>query len=114
MANDRMFLVHKPSGYAFRLAKYYPSTWYGNGLTDEKLNEWFELISQCREDNDYFGGGGEEFIVVCESSSRGWHYEKITDGGPLLIKLDDDPADAPSPLKFPRLRHWLEIWRRSK
>lgn len=79
MANNRMWLVHKASGRAVLLAKFYPSIgWFHPAAPDmgEKVNsfltetetspteetEW-ELRYESEPDFEYVAGGDEPVVV---------------------------------------------------
>lgn len=51
MANNRMWLVHKPSGRAILLAKYYPKTGWHTYHSQETVDSFFDTI----EDRSLFG-----------------------------------------------------------
>lgn len=71
MANDRMFLLHRPTGLAAPLGKRY-TTWYPSNDVESLLATLFDVAG--------FEGLGD-YVVVLESENR-WQYSGV---GPQRI-----------------------------
>lgn len=63
MANNRMFLVHEPSGIGLMLGKVLGQEWY-KPPEQERFQEFYDYIYTT------FGYGQEDFILVTESSEN--------------------------------------------
>jgi hypothetical protein len=71
MANNRMWLVHKPTGSRILLGKYYPSTKWYCFHSQDKIDEWFEAIPDD-ETIDYMEGDTRfelEYETVSDAQS---------------------------------------------
>lgn len=87
MANNRMYLVHKPTGYAFPLGKHMAGGWYGQPADmGESLAEY---LDECFMDS----GSRDSFAIAMESSDdpnviTDWEWDQEETGiGRLTMKL---------------------------
>lgn len=65
MANNRMFLLHRPTGLAISLGKHMGTGWY-SPPTNEQLQDFYdEIETVCG------GGPSEDFILGMESCDAG-------------------------------------------
>ena len=70
MANNRMFLIHKPSGVGIGLAKSFDTGW--RGVPEQKeFQRFFDYIyGNCEwEERD-------DFMLAMEDGLQGWDYTK--------------------------------------
>lgn len=82
MANNRMFLVHVPTGLGCSLAKRMGFGWYrGVGVLDDELTRYFNLL----EEKYQYGGDQDDFQLVLESSDD-WAYSGETEDGFMSFK----------------------------
>ena len=64
MANERMFLLHRPSGKMILLGKHMGEEWY-KPPTEEELSKFYESVYQtCIHD----GLSNEDFVLAIEST----------------------------------------------
>lgn len=93
MANNRMYLVHKPTGFAFFLGKRMGAEWYNpHECTVDDLNEFFE---EC-----YDGGGQDEFCLAMEGSAdpsviTKWNWDSNS-AWPTKMIIEGDQCPPPS------------------
>lgn len=90
MANNRMYLVHKPSGLNVCLGKRQGWGWYGAPARQD-LDALYEAIEQRAE------GGQDDFEVVQETTHRWAWLEE--DGRHLMVGLSrKEPSERESTL----------------
>lgn len=86
MANNRLFLMHKPTGLALYLGKRMGHEWYSNhDLPKETLNAFFD---RCDIDPDDFAVAMED-ATAAPSATDAWEY---TDEGGVIRGLRLDKA----------------------
>lgn len=71
MANNRVYLLHVPSGRFMRLGKYYPSTGWHAG--DVRMQDFFDL--NAATDMEAFGSEGETYRIAYEGDGLDWSLE---------------------------------------
>jgi len=84
MANNRMFLIHKPTKLGILLGKRMGYGWYSAPKQDE-INRFYEYLAY-----DLMEERQDDFVLameVCENSScfSGWAYTEKTTNGFLLF-----------------------------
>lgn len=74
MANNRMYLVHQPSGLGFGLGKRMGWGWYSGwggrqpGEYINAMNHFYDLcLAECEQSSDQ-----DDFVVVLESDESKW------------------------------------------
>lgn len=94
MANNRMFLVYRPTGDAVYLGKRLGSGWHDTPEdVAERIAELFQKAEQTASQSDF---SRDDFAVALEQGEHQphaiakWGYEKA-DGG-KLIRLDVDES----------------------
>lgn len=68
MANNRMFLVHRPSGLTVCLGKRMGSGWY-KPPTEEKMQAFYDAAEQHWVDTPGTGSSLDDFMLVLEDST---------------------------------------------
>lgn len=80
MANNRMLLVHVPTGLAVHLGKRYAEDWYlhNSDLVGTDLDKLYKVLNR---DQDYKKGvSKDDFALIMEDTERapkalgGWRY----------------------------------------
>lgn len=69
MANNRMFLVHVPTGLAAPLGKRMGWGWYMADETQKKMGDRVALLFQVLEDEHDYEGRQDDFAVALEDAS---------------------------------------------
>lgn len=69
MANNRMFLVHVPTGLAVHLGKRMGWGWYMKDKTQQTMGDRMALLFQVLEDEHDYGGRQDDFAVALEDAS---------------------------------------------
>ena len=91
MANNRMFLVHVPTGLAVPLGKSMGLGWYMSDETQQKIGSQIALLFQVLEDEHGYEGRHYDFAVALEDASGAslatdkWQYFKVREDG--LVQL---------------------------
>lgn len=94
MANNRLWLVHRPSGAAVMLGKRLADGWY-NPPSVEAMNTFFEAAAMEGHQDDFVlaiedAAGAprcsEDWAYVPDNEGSGWHP-----GGPFTIKTGETP-----------------------
>jgi hypothetical protein len=67
MANNRMWLVHRPTGEAFCLAKRMGHGWYRTTIEDYTLRSWFEDLAS----NDVTVSNQDDFVLAMDTVQEG-------------------------------------------
>lgn len=80
MANNRMFLIHKPSGLGVMLGKRMGWGWY-NAPQQEKLNAFYEYLSDVRAEERQ-----DDFVIAMEDCTESgcfdnWRYTDREENG---------------------------------
>lgn len=91
MADNRMFLVHVPTGLAAPLGKRMVWGWHMSDGTQQKMGDRVALLFQILEEEHSYDGRQDDFAVALEDASGAslatgkWQYgEHRTDG---LVQL---------------------------
>ncbi len=91
MANNRMFLVHVPTGLAVPLGKRMGWGWYMSDETQQKMGDRVALLFQVLEDKHGYKGRQDDFAVALEDAfgaslaTGKWQYGKAREDG--LVQL---------------------------
>ena len=78
MANNRMFLVHRPSGLGVMLGKRMAYGWY-QPPTQDRMLAFFEHL----ENENFYDGGQDDFVLCMETAVNApgacveWQYTEI-------------------------------------
>ena len=97
MANNRMLLVHVPTGLAVHLGKRYLDGWYTNesSMIGSKLEKLYEVLEL---DADYKNRITEDdFALLMEVTEQapkalgGWRYGPLREDGLYQIEFIDHP-----------------------
>ena len=81
MADDRMYLIHRPSRVGVSLGKRYGSGW-DNHPTSGSIQKLYDHVK-------YEFGDPNDFIISCESQHDGWTYCESIDNDRVLLKFHD-------------------------
>jgi len=65
MADNRMFLVHRPSGIGISLGKKYGLSWF-RPPDPERMEEFYEVLKRL--------GGVDDLILLTETDGTDWRY----------------------------------------
>lgn len=105
MANNRLYLVHRPSGYALFLGKRMLRGWYATGIQNSEFNAFYDRIDALygeapkdwREPHNPDNlakaeEGQDDFILVLEDSSCAPYIAEETasegdDGSNLIVRF---------------------------
>lgn len=68
MADNRMFLVHFPTGLAAPLGNRYGSTWGMSETTKSNMGNLVETLFKTVGDSIYYGGC-DDFVVALENTN---------------------------------------------
>ncbi len=68
MADNRMFLVHVPTGLAAPLGKRYGATWGMSETTKSNMGDLVETLFETVRDTLY-DGGCDDFVVALENTN---------------------------------------------
>lgn len=82
MANNRMWLIHKPSKLGIMLGKRMAVGWY-RPPSEEDLGRFYEHL-----ENNYGYEGQDDFILVNEDD-EGWNYTGEYVEGFMVMTLDE-------------------------
>lgn len=91
MANNRMFLVHIPTGLAAGLGKRMGWGWYMSDETQKKMGDRVALLFEVLEREYAYEGNQDDFAVALEDSNNAtlatgnWSYGPRRDDG--LVQL---------------------------
>ena len=89
MANDRLFLRHKPSGISIMLGKHLNCGWY-QGKEKGTIQNYFDYLFKNYEFREDLSKEPYEFELAYETDdSFIWDYTNTQDGW-LLIKRKDN------------------------
>ena len=82
MANNRLFLVHKPTGYCLLIGKRMGYGWY-NPLSkvEDKFTEFFEKSLEEGDQDDF---------VLCIETEDDWDYDYSSDILKIKFKENKD------------------------
>lgn len=80
MADNRMFLIHKPTGLGVMLGK---RTGYGwsDAPANEELNRLYDYLADM-------GAEGEDDFMLAIESNDGWNYTNKTVNGFRVFEID--------------------------
>jgi hypothetical protein len=100
MANNRLWLVHRPTGAAICLGKRLAQGWWchTDGSFPDRLNAFFEQAGMPNPSGDMFGNGPQDdFVLAIENSSgapscsEDWVYDKkMKPTGQFKLKGQND------------------------
>jgi hypothetical protein len=76
MANNRMWLIHKPSKLGVMLGKRMSCGWY---TSDDNLMKFFDYIQRCE--------GQDDFVLAMEDCFGEWDYTDEREGGFMKFTL---------------------------
>lgn len=91
MANNRMFLVHLPTGLAALLGKRMGWGWYISEETQAKMGDRVELLFEVLEREHFYAAKQDDFAVALEDASGAtlatgaWQYGEHREDG--LVQL---------------------------
>ena len=92
MANNRMFLVHVPTGLAAPLGKRMGWGWYMHEETQQKMGDRVALLFDVLERNHDYGDGRQDDFAVALEDAEGstlatgaWQYGPEREDG--LVQL---------------------------
>jgi len=83
MANNRMYLIHKPTGTAVMLGKRMGWGWY-TPPTEDQMTRFFEASEEANQDDFYLGmeclseANLHVILTSCISSPPGFRLEDLT------------------------------------
>ena len=89
MANNRMYLVHTPTGLAVFLGKRMAHGWYRNSISDTnaELTNLYEVLDEM---DPPYANDQDNFKVIFELDTLDWNYGEIREDG--LIQIVFKPA----------------------
>lgn len=80
MANNRMYLIHRPSGLGVMLGKRMAWGWYQSPEA-KHLREFYDYLAEVWAlENPYKEGDQDDFIIDQEVTSK-WNYVGLTEEG---------------------------------
>ncbi len=89
MANDRMFLLYRPTGEAVFLGKCMGGRWYG---TPEEVHLRIETLFARAEYAWLAGAAKDDFVLLKESDKVRWRYKEGADAeGVVKIEFEAEP-----------------------
>ncbi len=121
MANNRLYLVHRPTGFALFLGKRMLRGWYSGdgGIPEARLNAFYDRIDALYGEAPKGWNlsealtGQDDFILVLEDNSCAPHIAEHTayeghDSSDLIVRFtpapdapQSDGPDSPSPKPRP-------------
>ncbi len=89
MANNRMWLVYKPTGRAVLIGKRMGFGWYTQGMDAEKFNAFFD---ECEDVADYSRGIDQDDFIMVQEIGNKFTYDK-DEQGRIIIRFEKEESE---------------------
>jgi hypothetical protein len=97
MANNRMFLVHLPTGLSAPLGKRMGCGWYTSEETQAKMGDRVALLFEVLEKEHFYADEQDDFAVAMEDISGAtlaagsWQYGERREDGLVQLLMTPNP-----------------------